>query len=126
MQPSIGNKLFSVLFNCLKLLKFCPPLVDQTVPWSSDRRVRRAPVEKIRCDMELQVATLRLAVTELLAPHPDGSMSGNITLVKRAAELCSYQAVAVDFNPSNLLGSREVKQIAPSLTYSSLSFEANR
>lgn len=101
-------------------------LVDTITPWTSDRRVRRASVERIRCNVELQATILRLAVTELLAPHPDGCMSGNITLVKRAAELCSYQATVVDLKTFGVLEIGLKSRAFSSSIYSSLSFEANR
>jgi hypothetical protein len=88
--------------------------------------VRRAPVERIRCNVELQASMLRLAITELLAPHPDGCMSGNITLVKRAAELCSYQANVVDLKTFSSLEIGPKSRAFSSSIYSSLSFEANR
>lgn len=66
-----------------------PSLLKTHPPWSGDRRVKRSVVELIRCDLDLQAALLRLALTEIQAPHPDGHISGNIALLRRTAEICS-------------------------------------
>ena len=74
MQPPLGNSLETLLNKNAKIMKFisflCPVLNVQ--PWSSDRKVKRAAVELIRSDIELQLSLLRLASTEITSPYPDG------------------------------------------------------
>lgn len=52
------------------------------------KRMKRATCEPLRTNMTALNALLRLATSEVSAPYPDGSRSGNMTLLKMSASAC--------------------------------------
>ena len=83
------EKMIAVALLCL-----CKGIVHPSVvnipgqsAWSSDRRLKRSSFEPIRCNSKLQLALLRLSMMEVLSPKCDGSVGGNIALLKKAAEI---------------------------------------
>ena len=116
------------------LLSLCKGIVHPSTvnapgqsAWNSDRRLKRSYFEPIRYHARLQLALLRLAMTEVLSPKSDGSISGNIVLLRKAAEICCQHDLH-SACPSLFDG--QYQTLFPMQTkdpsFSSLSYEAAR
>lgn len=57
-----------------------------------DRKIKRTPCEIIRSHSYLQISFLQLCATNALSVQSDGTCGNNITLLKRACELCMHQS----------------------------------
>lgn len=61
------------------------------VPTTPDRRMRRLTSERLRTAPELQEKVLRLAMSEVSSSPKNGILSGNLSLLRSAAQACLGQ-----------------------------------
>ncbi len=60
------------------------------IPQLEDRKISRNPSAMIRYSTKLQNSLLKLAVAEIIASPSNGVVSGNIPLLRNAAQCCIY------------------------------------
>lgn len=65
------------------------------LPQFSDRRMHRIDCELIRSDRKLQELVLRVATTEVSSIPSSGIMSGNTSILRKAAECCLLNSVTM-------------------------------